>query len=48
MGRLLGAAWLSACGSVGLAAEALRTGDVEIDGSTPAVKRFLGVLPAAA
>jgi DNA-binding HxlR family transcriptional regulator len=29
-------------------AEALRTGDVEIDGSTPAVKRFLGVFPAAA
>ena len=26
--------------------EALRTGDVEIDGSTPAVKRFLGVFPA--
>jgi DNA-binding HxlR family transcriptional regulator len=29
-------------------ADALRTGDVEIDGSTPAVKRFLGVFPAAA
>jgi DNA-binding HxlR family transcriptional regulator/putative sterol carrier protein len=29
-------------------AEALRTGDVEIKGSTPAVKRFLGVFPAAA
>ena len=29
-------------------AEALRTGDVEIDGSTPAFKRFLGVFPAAA
>jgi DNA-binding HxlR family transcriptional regulator len=28
-------------------AEALRTGDVEIEGSTPAVKRFLGVFPAA-
>ena len=28
--------------------EALRTGDVEIDGSTPAVKRFLGALPGAA
>ena len=27
-------------------AEALRTGDVEIDGSTPAVKRFLGAFPA--
>jgi DNA-binding HxlR family transcriptional regulator len=27
-------------------AEALRTGDVEIEGSTPAVKRFLGVFPA--
>ena len=29
-------------------AEALRTGDVEIEGSTPAVKRFLGAFPAAA
>ena len=29
-------------------ADALRTGDVEIEGSTPAVKRFLGVFPAAA
>ncbi len=29
-------------------AEALRTGDVEIEGSTPAVRRFLGVFPAAA
>jgi DNA-binding HxlR family transcriptional regulator/putative sterol carrier protein len=29
-------------------AEALRTGDIEIEGSTPAVKRFLGVFPAAA
>ena len=27
-------------------AEALRTGDVEIEGSTPAVKRFLGAFPA--
>ncbi|HYH89226.1 MAG TPA: winged helix-turn-helix transcriptional regulator [Solirubrobacteraceae bacterium] len=27
-------------------AEALRTGDIEIDGSTPAVKRFLGAFPA--
>ena len=27
-------------------AEALRTGDVEIDGSTPAVKRFFGAFPA--
>ena len=26
--------------------EALRTGDVEIDGSTPAVRRFLGAFPA--
>jgi DNA-binding HxlR family transcriptional regulator len=29
-------------------ADALRTGDVEIEGSAPAVKRFLGVFPAAA
>jgi ubiquinone biosynthesis protein UbiJ len=29
-------------------AEAVRTGDVEIEGSTPAVKRFLGAFPAAA
>ena len=29
-------------------AEALRTGDVEIEGSTPAVRRFLSVFPAAA
>jgi len=28
-------------------ADALRTGDVEIEGSAPAVKRFLGVFPAA-
>jgi len=28
--------------------EAVRTGDVEIEGSTPAVKRFLGAFPAAA
>ena len=27
-------------------AQALRTGDVEIEGSTPAVKRFLGAFPA--
>jgi ubiquinone biosynthesis protein UbiJ len=27
-------------------AEALRTGDIEIEGSTPAVKRFLGAFPA--
>ena len=26
--------------------EALRTGDIEIEGSTPAVKRFLRVFPA--
>jgi DNA-binding HxlR family transcriptional regulator len=29
-------------------AEALRTGDVEIEGSAPAVRRFLGAFPAAA
>jgi DNA-binding HxlR family transcriptional regulator len=29
-------------------AEALRTGDVEIEGSTPAAKRFFGAFPAAA
>jgi DNA-binding HxlR family transcriptional regulator len=29
-------------------ADALRTGDVEIDGSTPAAKRFFGAFPAAA
>ena len=29
-------------------AEALRTGDVEIDGSTPAAKRFFGAFPARA
>jgi DNA-binding HxlR family transcriptional regulator/putative sterol carrier protein len=29
-------------------AEALRTGDVEIEGSTPALKRFLRAFPAAA
>jgi DNA-binding HxlR family transcriptional regulator len=29
-------------------ADALRTGDVEIEGSTPAVRRFLGAFPAAA
>ena len=29
-------------------AEALRTGDIEIDGSTPAVKRFFGAFPAPA
>jgi len=29
-------------------AEALRTGDVEIDGSTPAAKRFFGAFPAPA